>query len=82
MPTQPAGSKEYDVYVLMEQRSRWSWLFWWLKPVYEIKVGTAFDSAEKAALAAQIRANASPGRAIGIAADALVCCQPVDDLVS
>ncbi|QUD88530.1 hypothetical protein [Phenylobacterium montanum] len=74
------GSKEYDVYVLIRHRSFWHWIFWWLKPSYEIVLGQDFASAESAARSAQLKVNAAGGHAIGIAADALVCCkeqQPV-----
>jgi hypothetical protein len=68
------GSKEYDVYVLKEHSGFWRWIFWWMKPSYEIVVGQSFATAEEAAKSAQIKTNASGGRVIGIAADAMVCC--------
>jgi hypothetical protein len=75
------GEKEYDVYVLIEHRSFWAWIFWWLTPTYEIVLGQDFASAEDAKNQAQFRTNASGGRAIGIAADALVCCRETQLLV-
>jgi hypothetical protein len=69
------GEKEYDVYVLVEHKRFWHWIFWWTVPTYEIVLGTAFDTAEVAARSAQIKTNAARGRAIGIAADAIVCCR-------
>ena len=68
------GSKEYDVYVLKEYRGFWRWFFFWMKPSYQIITAHSFASAEEAARNAQIQTNNAPGRAIGIAADALVCC--------
>jgi|GEM_PF-6922389 len=69
------ADKEYDVYILIRHRRWWHWFFWWIKPGYQIVLGTSFESAEKAASAAEIRANAAGGFAIGIAADAIVCCR-------
>jgi len=75
------GSKEYDVYVLKEHHGFWNWIFWWLKPSYEIVVGQSFASAEEAAKSAQLKTNASRGRVIGIAADAIVCCSEKNYIV-
>jgi len=75
----PNGQKEYDVYILIRHDSVWRWIFWWLRPTYEVVLGTAADTAENAAKSAQIKANAAGDKAIGIAADALICCeQPVN----
>ena len=75
------GQVEYDVYVLMQQRSFWRWLFWWRSHSYEIILGQSFASAEEAARSAQLKLNAAGGKAIGISADAMVCCgrSPVID---
>lgn len=40
---------------------------------YEILVGTSYASADEAARAAQVKLNAQPGIAVGIAADAMCC---------
>ncbi len=69
------GSVEYDVYVLMRHKSFWQWIFPWLRPSYQIVLGQDFASAHNAAKQAELKTNATPGRAIGIAADALVCCE-------
>ncbi len=69
------GSKEYDVYVLKEYRGFWRWIFFWMKPIYSIVSVHSFASADEAAKNAELRTNSTPGRAIGIAADALVCCK-------
>jgi hypothetical protein len=75
------GEKEYDVYVLIEQKGFWHWIFWWTNRSYQIVVGTSFASAEEAARSAEFKTNAAAGRAIGIAADAIVCCREEQDLV-
>jgi hypothetical protein len=64
----PQGSKEYDVYVLV-QRGKGG------KKKYEIVVGKSFASAQEAARSAQVQVNKGKGKAIGIAADAIVCCK-------
>jgi len=66
--TGPQGSKEYDVYVLVQQGKGG-------KKKYEIVVGRSFASAQEAARSAQVQVNKSKGKAIGIAADAIVCCK-------
>ncbi len=68
------GEKEY-VYVLIEHRGFWYWIFWWIRRRYQIVVGTSFATAEEAARSAELKPNAAGGRAIGIAADAIVCCR-------
>ena len=69
------GEKEYDVYVLIRHRSFWASIFWWLRPSYQIVVGRDFAAADAAAASAALQTNAAGGRAIGIAADAIVCCR-------
>ena len=68
------GSKEYDVFVLVRHRAWW----WPWRVTYTIVLGQSFATAADAAAAAQLRVNAGGGRAIGIAADALVCCSQTD----
>ncbi len=75
------GEKEYDVYVLVEHRGFWRWIFWWWPRSYEIVLGTSFATAEEAAKSAQLKTNAAGGRAIGIAADAIVCCREQHNIV-
>jgi hypothetical protein len=75
------GEKEYDVYVLIERSGFWQSIFWWWPRTYEIVLGTSFATAEEAARSAQIKANAANGRAIGIAADAIVCCREQANIV-
>ncbi len=43
------------------------------KHKYEIVVGKSYATAEAAAKSAQLKANASGGEVIGIAADAMCC---------
>jgi hypothetical protein len=75
------GEMEFDVYVLIQHRSLWQWFLWWSTPSYQILVGQSFASAEAAAKSAELKINSSGGRAIGIAADALICCREKQNIV-
>jgi hypothetical protein len=72
--TQP-GDREYVVYGLIRHRTLWQWLFRWLPPTYELRLGRSAVTADEAMANAQVRINAPPrGHVIGIAAHALACC--------
>ena len=70
------GSKEYDVYVIVEERSLFYWFSPFLPRPYRILLGKSFASADEARANAELQVNAPPvGKVIGIAADAIVCCK-------